>query len=208
MAEKLQVEIRESLGKRNTRRLRATGQIPGILYGHGEDNVCLSVPDTAMLSLVMHGQRMVNLSGGVDESAFIREVQWDTWGTKVTHVDFTRISADEKVQVQVAIELRGEAPGAKEGGVVEHLIHELQVECAADSIPEKIQVSINTLKLHDLIKVGDLDLPDRVVVLDDPGSTVVQCVEPTEELEEEGAAAAAGEPEVIGAKEEEKEGEG
>lgn len=208
MAEKLQVEIRESLGKRNTRRLRASGQIPGILYGHGEDNVCLSVPDATLLSLVMNGQRLVNLTGAVDESAFIREVQWDIWGTKVTHVDFTRISADEKIQMQVAVELRGEAPGAREGGVVEHLLHQLQIECPADSIPGKVQVSINSLKLHESIKVGDLDLPDRVVVLDDADKTVVQCVEPTEEREEEVGGAVAGEPEVIGAKPEEKEGEG
>ena len=209
MAEKLQVEIRESLGKRNTRRLRATGRTPGILYGHGEDNVCLTVPGKELISLVMHGQRLVNLTGAVDESAFIREVQWDTWGDVVTHVDFTRISAGEKVQVQVAVELRGEAPGAKEGGVVEHLLHEVQIECPVDSIPEKIQVSINSLKLLDSIKVGDLDVPDRVIVLDDPGQTVVQCVEPAEEFEEEAAEAGTDEPEVIGAKEEdEKEGEG
>ncbi|HYW81396.1 MAG TPA: 50S ribosomal protein L25 [Thermoguttaceae bacterium] len=208
MAEKLQVEIRETLGKRNTRRLRATGQIPGILYGHGERNVCVSVPDTELLSMVMHGQRLVALTGAVDESAFIREVQWDTWGTKVTHVDFTRISAGEKVNVQVAIELRGEAPGAKEGGVVEHLTHELQVECPAGSIPEKISVSINNLNLHDSIKVEELELAEGVVVLDDPSTTIVHCIEPIEVPEEEELGeAAAGEPEVIGAKEE-TEGEG
>jgi len=205
MAEKLQVEIRESLGKRNTRRLRATGQTPGILYGHGEQNVCLTVPGKELLALVMHGQRLVNLTGAVDESAFIREVQWDTWGTQVTHVDFTRISADEKVQMQVAVELRGEAPGVKDGGVVEHSVHELQIECPAGSIPEKLQVSINGLSLNESIKVGDIELPESVVVLDDPGKTVVQCVEPTEVVEEEAAEAAPGEPEVIGAKEEETE---
>ncbi|KKM60578.1 hypothetical protein LCGC14_1540450, partial [marine sediment metagenome] len=92
MAEKLEVEIRESLGKRNTRRLRGAGKTPGILYGHGEQNVCVSVPSNTLDSLVMHGSRLVNLTGAVDESVFIRDVQWDTWGTKVTHVDFTRIS--------------------------------------------------------------------------------------------------------------------
>jgi len=206
MAEKLQVKIRESLGKRNTRRLRATGQIPAILYGHKQESVCLSIPDAELTSLVTHGQRLVNLTGAVDESAFIREVQWDTWGTQVTHVDLTRISADEKVQIQVAVEMRGEAPGAKEGGVVEQLVHELQVECPANAIPEKIQVSINHLQLHDTIKVEDLELPARVAVLDDPHQTVVHCVEPTEEVEVEPSEAVAGEPEVIGAKEEEGEG--
>jgi large subunit ribosomal protein L25 len=204
MAEKLQVEIRESLGKRNTRRLRATGQTPGILYGHGEECVCLTVPAKTILSLVMHGQRLVNLTGAVDESAFIREIQWDTWGDVVTHVDFTRISADEKVQMQVMVELRGEAAGIKSGGIVEHLVHQLQIECPANAIPEKIQVRIKGLELNESIKVADIEAPDRVVILDDPGKTVVQCVEPTEELEEELGEAGAGEPKVIGAKEEDE----
>ena len=168
----------------------------------------MTVPAKSILSLVMHGQRLVNLTGAVDESAFIREVQWDTWGDAITHVDFTRISADEKVQVQVTVELRGEAPGVKEGGIIEHLLHQLQIECPANAIPEKIQVRLKTLNLHESIKVGDLELPDLVVVLDDPGKTIVQCVEPVEELEDEVGEAGVGEPEVIGAKEEDEKKEG
>ena len=82
-----------------------------------------------------HGSRLVDLTGAVSESAFIRELQWDTWGTSVVHVDFTRISADELVKVVVAIELRGEAPGVKEGGVVDQLVHQIEVECPAGASP-------------------------------------------------------------------------
>jgi len=205
MAEKLQVEIRETLGKRSTRRLRDSGKTPGIVYGHGRQNVCVSVPSSILDSLVMHGSRLVNLTGAVDEPAFIRDVQWDTWGTKVTHVDFTRISEHEKDEVEVKIELRGEAPGVKDGGVVEHLIHEIPIECPASVIPEKLQVSINSLDLLGTIKVEDLQLPEGANVLISPASVVAQCVEPTVAPEEEPAEAIPGEPEVIGAKEEEKE---
>ena len=83
-----------------------------------------------------HGSRLVDLTGAVSESAFIRELQWDTYGTHVVHVDFTRISADELVKVHLTIELRGEAPGVKEGGVVDQLIHHVEVECPAGNIPE------------------------------------------------------------------------
>ena len=202
MAEELTVEVRESLGKRNTRRLRRGGMTPAVLYGHGQDNVCLSVPADEMQSLVAHGSRLVMLIGRVNESAFVREVQWDTWGTHVTHVDFARISAHEKVQVQVPIELRGEAPGVKEGGIVEHLVHEVEIECPAAEIPEKLRVSINALKLHDSITIADLDLPPGAVILDDATAVVVHCIEPVEApTEAEGAEA--GEPEVIGAKDKE-----
>ena len=201
MAEELNVELRKTRGKGHTKRLRIGGRTPGVLYGHGQENVPLSVPTAGLDALVARGSRLVALCGAVDESAFIREVQWDTWGTHVTHVDFTRISADEKVQVTVAVELRGEAPGLREGGVIEHLIRELPVECPAGKIPERIRVSINELNLHDSITIGQMELPEETVVEGDTSRVVVQCVEPVEELDEDLAEAVPGEPTVIGAKE-------
>lgn len=199
----MKVEVRESRGKRNTRRMRRSGKVPGVLYGHGEENVCLTVAADQLDALVQHGSRLVSLRGAVNESAFIREVQWDTWGTHVLHVDFTRISEHEKVQVQIAVELRGEAPGVKEGGVVEQLVHKVELDCPASAIPEKLAVNINHLKLGESIKIADLELPRGADVLDSLEAVVVQCVEPAAAPEEEVAEAVPGEPEVIGAKEEE-----
>ena len=205
MAEELKVEVREARGKRNARRLRHAGGIPGVLYGHGKENVSLSVPADALDHLVQHGSRLVALTGGVSESAFIREVQWDTWGTHVLHVDFTRISEHEKVKVRVLIELRGEAPGAKEGGVVEQLIHDVQLDCPASAIPEKLDVNINHLKLGDSVLLASLELPEGAIALDSADAVVVQCVEPTIMPEEEEIGeAVAGEPEVIGEDKEEE----
>jgi large subunit ribosomal protein L25 len=208
MAEKLKVQLRESLGKRNTRRLRKAGRIPGILYGHGKKNVCLEVPAEELDALVHHGHRLVTLTGAARGSAFIRDLQWDVWGTHVLHVDFTRIKADEKVEVDVSIELRGEAPGIKEGGVVEQLLHGLSIECPASAIPEKLEVNINSLNLDDSITAAELELPDKAQVIGDAEQVVVHCVVPVEAPAEEAAEEVSAEPEVIGEdKEKEEEGE-
>ena len=207
MAEQLQVTARDSGGKHINRRLRGDGNTPAVLYGHGLESVCLAVSTDALETALRHGSRLVSLAGAVNESAFIRDLQWDTYGMHVLHVDFTRISADELVRVQLAVELRGESPGVKDGGVVEQLIHEVQVECPAGAIPEKLYVNINQLKLNDLITLGQLEIPEKTKVFGDPEALVVHCIIPVEkpEMDEGGAVA---EPEVIGAKKEEESEEG
>lgn len=207
MAEVLNVALRETRGKHENRRLRNGGAIPAVLYGHGEETVCLSVPAHEIEVAVHHGSRLVELSGAISEQAFIRELQWDTWGANVLHVDFTRISAHEKVQVEVTLELRGEAPGLKEGGVVEQLAHRIEIECEAGDIPDRLDVNINQLNLHDSITAGELELSSTASILCEPDRVIVQCVEPAAVPEEEEAEPAEGvEPEVIGRKPEEEEG--
>jgi large subunit ribosomal protein L25 len=207
MAHELNVELRETRGKRNARRQRVAGRLPAVLYGHGLASVSLSVPAEMLESAIRHGARLVKLTGAVEEQAFLREVQWNTWGTHVVHVDFTRVSEHEKVRVNVAVEIRGEAPGLKAGGVLKHLVHEVEIECEATAIPDKISISVNQLKLGDSITIATMALPAGVVVLDDPEAIVVECVEPVEEAEEEAAAPGEVEPEVIGRKKEEEEEE-
>jgi large subunit ribosomal protein L25 len=203
MAEELSVEKRDPQGKLRNRRLRKSGRVPAVLYGHGEENVSLSVPVEDIETVVRRGSRLVNLTGAVNESAFIRELQWDTWGTRVLHVDFTRISADESVEVEVAVELRGEAPGVREGGIVEQLIHQVALVCRAASIPDKIWVNVNALKLGGEILLADLDLPEGVAIVGATDEVVVHCIAPVE-VPEEAPPAEAAEPEVIGAKEREE----
>jgi large subunit ribosomal protein L25 len=203
MADELHVELRNLHGKRNSRRLRRTGLVPAILYGHGLECVSLAVQVGKLETVLRHGSRLVNLVGAANESAFVRELQWDTFGTHVLHVDLTRISAHEKVEVQVTIELRGEAPGVREGGMVSQLIHQVSIECPAGSIPDKLLVNINHLALEQAIKVSELKLPEGAVMLGDPEAVVVQCMIPVE-VSDEAAEAVPGEPEVIGAKKEEE----
>jgi len=207
MAEVLHVQLRETRGKRNARRERRAGRLPAILYGHGQESVSLSVSAEEMESALRRGARLVKLTGVVEEQAFVRELQWDTWGKHVLHVDLTRVSEHEKVRVVVAVDLRGEARGMKQGGVVKQLIHELEIECEATAIPERIHVNINPLGLGDKIAVAQMELPASVVALADPESVVVECHEPVIVEEEAPAEAAEAEPEVIGRKKEEEEAE-
>lgn len=204
MSDQIVTIARSKGGKHSNRRLRFSGQTPAVLYGHGQENVCLSVPSDALAAALRHGGRLVGLTGAVTESAFIRDLQWDTFGTHVLHVDFTRISADELVKVNLTVELRGQAPGVNEGGVVEQLVHEVQIECPAGSIPEKLFINVNHLKLEDKITLAQIELPAKSKAFGDPDAVVVQCIVPVEKPEE-GAEGAVVEPEVIGAKKEEEE---
>ena len=205
MAEVIEVKLRKDRGKRNARRLRRAGGVPGVLYGHGQETVSLSFSAESMETAIRHGRRVVSLTGDVTQRAFIRECQWDTWGARVLHVDLTRVSEHEKVEVQVAVELRGEAPGVRQGGVLKHVIHQVQVTCEATAIPEKVHANVNHLELGGVITVADLETPEGVNVDLDPEAVVVQCVEVVEEAEEVAGEAAEAEPEVIGRKKEEEE---
>lgn len=205
----LNVELREAQGKRFNRRLRAAGKIPAILYGHREKCVPLSISAEMLGSALRHGNRFVQLAGAVREKALIKECQWDTWGKQVLHVDLTRVSEHEKIRVTVALELRGEAPGAKEGGAVKHQLHEIELECEAASVPEKIEVNINHLELGQAIHVADLAFPAGCAALTDSALLVVSCLEAIETSEGEGEQASAdgSEPEIIGRKKEDAEEE-
>jgi large subunit ribosomal protein L25 len=202
----LTVKKRETRGKRHARRQRAAGSVPAILYGHGEQCVSLTVKAAELAAALRHGAQVVDLQGELNEQALIKEVQWDTFASEVLHVDFNRVSAGERVTVTVGIELRGVAPGANAGGVVEQVTHELEIECPAMSIPDKLEVNINQLQLGQTRTVADLDIPEGTTVLVPEDTVVVQCFEPLPELEEEGAGLESAEPEIIGrAAEEESE---
>jgi large subunit ribosomal protein L25 len=136
-------------------------------------------------------------------------VQWDHLGKDVLHVDFTRVSADERIHVNVAIEIRGVAPGLSHGGVLDQPIHTLSIECPAISVPDSIRVNVNELQLDQAIYVRDLTVPPDVKVLTDADAIVVHVVAKQEEPVAAAAAApteaASAEPEIIGRKVAEEE---
>jgi large subunit ribosomal protein L25 len=205
MALQLAVESRNTQGKHRNRRLRQSGKIPGVLYGHGLECVPLSVAADVLTAAIRHGSRLVSLTGALNESAFIRDLQWNTWGTHIIHVDFTRISEHEIVEVRVPVELRGESPGVREGGVVVQHVHEVEIACPASVIPEKLAVNINHLMLNESILLSSLQVPEGAKVLAaDMEAIVVECIIPVEMPEEGAGEAVPGEPEVIGAKETEE----
>ena len=210
MSDAISVKKRDETGTLRMRRLRKSGHIPAILYGHGEESVALTLKTNEVEKMVRAGRHIVELTGDVSESALIKEVQWDAFGSDILHLDLARVDASESVEVTIAIDLRGVAPGTKAGGVVKHVMHEIEIRCPANKLPEHLEVSINDLELDGVITAGDIALPDAAELTCDPGDLVVTCVAPTvteEPTEEEAAAAAAAEPEVIGRKAEDEESE-
>ena len=161
MAEKLEVQFAATWGSAIRGGCDGRGASRPSCTAMAKQNVCLAIPADQVGKAVRHGGRLVNLTGAVTERAFIRDLQWDTFGLEVLHVDLTRVSEHEIVEVHVAIELRGEAPGAKAGGVIEHLIHEVAIPCEVTAIPEKLHANINHLNLGHKIKIGDLECRPR-----------------------------------------------
>jgi large subunit ribosomal protein L25 len=203
MHDVIEVQSREQRGKRHAKRLRQTGYLPGIAYGQEKEPTSVSVPKEALRAVMRHGGKLVQLAGAVTGSALIRELQWDAFGAEVLHVDFLRVSADQRIQVSVSVELRGDSPGVKQGGVVEQLIREVEIEVRASAIPDKLHVNINSLELHGSLAAKDIeDLPEGAKLLIDPQAHVVHCTTPVE-VEEEVPLAEAAEPELIGARAEE-----
>lgn len=206
MSDTLQVESRDLQGKRNSKRLRIAGKIPAVVYGHGQESVSIAVAADAMSAAIRHGSRVVQLQGAVTDSALIRELQYDPFGIEILHVDFTRVSAHERVHVKVPIQLKGQAQGAKEGGVVEHIIHEVEIECPVSAIPSKLVINVTDLKLDEEIMLSQIPLPEGVSLMNEDDQVAVHCVRQKEE--EEGVGGEGAEPELIRKeKGEEDEGE-
>jgi large subunit ribosomal protein L25 len=205
-------EPRQPKGTTGARRLRRQGLVPAVVYGHGEETLSISLPRAELVNAIRHGVRVIDLrAGNKEEKALIKDVQWDHLGKELLHVDFARVSMDERIVVSVPLELRGTAPGVNAGGVLDQPIHSVSVECLAISIPESIRVNIHELQIDSAIHVRDLVLPPGVKVMTDPDAIVVHVTAPVAEPEPAAAAAeapTAAEPEVIGRpKPEEEEAE-
>lgn len=211
MSEALEVETRKTLGKRANRRLRESGKLPAVLYGHQEPAVSLTLPLDRLNQVVRHGTKLVDLSGAASGQALLQHLHWDPFGKEVLHVDLLRVSAGDRVHVEVPIEMKGESPGGLGGGIVELLMHSVEIEVSPGSIPDKLHIHIGNLQIGDTLTLADIsDLPEGAEYLAELDAAVVHCLAPKgEEAEEEGAEAEIAEPEVIAKKraEEEEAGE-
>ncbi len=202
MAESIELvtQPRQDHGSRAARKLRRQGHVPAVVYGHGEGTASITVNGDALSNAIRHGARVVDLKTGNDlQKALIREVQWDHLGKELLHVDFSRVSKDERVVVPVPLHLRGQAPGVNAGGLLDQPLHTLEVECLAIAVPDHIRVNVGELQIGGVIHVRDLVLPEGVKAMGDPDAIVVHVKAP--EAEAAAAPAAAGEqaePEIIG----------
>jgi len=207
MADVLKASLRDSLGRQRSKRLRVQGLIPAELYGHGQPNAHLSLEAGEVRAAIKHGAHLVELKGAVNESALIREVQWDHYGIEVLHLDLARVSAEETVEVTLHVEIRGTAAGLKDGGVLQTILHDVKIRCPAGLIPDKLEAKVANLRLGGQFTAGDLELPAGASLITAADQVVVQCVTP---LDQEAAAAVPGEviePELIRKPKEAEEGE-
>lgn len=204
----LNAQAREGRGSRNAARVRATGRIPAVVYGHKEAVQSVSVPAEEIDAAIRHGSRVFSLTGdGTAQDVVIRELQWNHLGTEILHIDFLRVSKDERIEVEIPVELRGELPPGTEG-ILEHHLHTLHVECPALAQPERIRVNLADVTLDHPVKVKNLSLPEGVVALNEPEEIVVQVVRPRaeeEEVEEEEGTPV--QPELIAREKKAEEGE-
>lgn len=194
---------RQEKGSAAARKLRRSGRVPGVLYGHGQDVVMLAMPAEAVHRVLESGRHVVTLDlAGTPERALIKDVQFDPWGNDVLHVDFSRVAMDETVTIAVEIVPHGQPKVVLSGGVFEQPLHSLEVECKADHIPDEIRVEVGHLQIGEMIHVRDLELPEGVTASAEEDTIVFIVHEargeaPAAEVPPETEAASA-EPEVIG----------
>jgi large subunit ribosomal protein L25 len=191
----LAAQVRHSGGKGAARRMRRAGRIPAVTYGVGMQSTPISV-DALELYHVLHTgagtNAVISLSiEGRSQLVLAREIQRHPVRREILHVDFVTVQQDVKVDVDVPIMLEGEAPGAEAGGVVSQELYAARVSVLPLEVPEHVVCDISGLEIGDLRRLGDLQLPAGVELLDDPERTVVTVVaptaQPTPELEEAAA---------------------
>jgi large subunit ribosomal protein L25 len=209
----LNAQIREGTGTSAVRKLRDAGRIPAVVYGHGLDPLSLSIDGKEMTDLfrsVSIENTIIDLKveGGPKKpiKTLVREVQRHPFRDRILHLDFLQVSMKTAVTVEVPVVLEGTPIGVRnEGGILQHQVREVTISCLPGDIPEKIEVNVDDLAIHDSIHVGDLEI-EGVDVLSDDDVLVATVLPPTvmkeAEAEEVEEAAEAAEPEIVGTEKE------
>ena len=197
----LQVTPREAQGSRYTRRLRRAGVVPGIVYGAGGDCKTFQADARELARLLSSGAAVFDLQfDGEGIPVIVKDQQLHPVRGEVMHIDMLRVNLNETIQTTVLVEVHGaeEAPGVKEGGVLEQVTRELNIEALPGDIPEGLDVHVSGLEAAATLTLGEITAPDGVTFLDDPDETVIATITiptevPEEEIEEETELVAEGE---------------
>jgi large subunit ribosomal protein L25 len=181
---KLKVIPREDLGKQGSKRARAAGNIPAILYGEQQPNIALMI-DARELRLALStssGRNVIIqllIEGSETTRAVIREMERDPVNRHILHVDLQRISENKPVVMHIPVTLTGESPAVKEGrGILDHTMRQLEVRCLPRNIPQNIEVDVSSLEVRHAIHVYDISVPG-IEILDNPDRPVVEVLQPT-----------------------------
>jgi large subunit ribosomal protein L25 len=187
----LQAREREERGKNAARRLRASGMLPAVLYGASNEaggSTALAVPDRVVDYTLQHfGDNAlydIDLDGGTS-TARIVDVQRDPVSGRLVHVDFAPVNMRERIEVTVPLHLVGEAPGAEEGGVLQQVAYEIQIETLPGDIPQELTLDVSSLGMNENLTLADLQLPDVITLVSDPEEVAATVTAPTEITEED-----------------------
>lgn len=203
----LKAEIREQTGSKHAGKVRKSGRIPAVVYGHKQEPVAISLDAHSFIEGLHHGRRLMDVQiDKTKQKILVKDLQYDHLGKDIIHVDMVRVDVTERIKVEVPIELKGTAKGTHDGGIIEAHIDHLEVECRATDIPESIVVSVKDLGVGDALHASDVSLPEGVKLVSPPETLLVACrvvaeVKTTEEIEEQAPVA----PEVITEVKEEEE---
>lgn len=211
----LETQLREEKGKQLVKRLRTQGFIPAVVYKGGKDNLSLKLSGKDFLKVIgtkAGSNVIINLKIGKphkDKTVMIKEIQRNPVNRDILHIDFNEISLTETLKVKVRIDAKGEPIGVKEGGILERVIWEAEVECLPTQIPEKLEVDVSNLKIGDSVFVKNIIAPEGIKILQDPELIVMSLKPPFVEKVAEAvvAEAAPEEPELIKKKKEVEEEE-
>ncbi|MGB7295028.1 MAG: 50S ribosomal protein L25 [Candidatus Aminicenantales bacterium] len=204
----IKAEKRDAFGKNASRRLRKQGRIPAILYGEGTDSTPLILDKKDVIAILKSDSGENTIFKVAFDSkardAMFKDLQIHPGTDELIHADLIHISMDKPIRVNVSVELEGDPVGVKtEGGFVDFMTREVEIECLPKNIPEQITIDISGLHLHQSLKVGDIVAPEGVELISDPAMVVVLVAVPHKEeevakpAEEEVVAAEPTEPEVI-----------
>ncbi|MCS7228961.1 MAG: 50S ribosomal protein L25 [Candidatus Kryptonium sp.] len=175
----LNAEIRKP-GKSISNQLRRAGKIPGIYYAPGDEPLPIAVKETELKKLIYTTETHIiklKLDTGKEVQCILKDVEFDPVTDKPIHFDLYGLKAGAKITLEVPIVLVGKAPGVEKGGIIEHLLHTVEIECLSDAIPEHIEVDISNLDIGDSIHVRDLNIPG-VRILESELSVIVAVVPP------------------------------
>jgi large subunit ribosomal protein L25 len=198
----LEVSLRSAPGRKGAEHLRKNGKIPGVVYGLAKENLPIELGAKEAERAIHSGTHLVDIKlNGSVEHVLIQDVQYDHLQMAIEHVDFMRIDPTHKVRVKVPLDFRGTPKGAKEGGILEVQISELELEVLPLEIPDRIRFDVEHLELHGLVHAKEIPLPSGARLLSPPPDQILCQVRTVKEVTpEETAAAGPAEPEVIGKK--------
>ena len=178
---KLSISPREASNSRATRRLRRAGQVPGVLYGGGDEAVPFSVDERALRHALAAVGAVIELQlDGEATSAVLKDSHRHPVRGQTLHVDFLRVRLDVAIHAVVPLELIGgdDAPGTKEGGVLEHVTREINIEALPNDIPERLELDVSQMQINDTLVLSEVGVPAGVTILDDVDETVVATLTP------------------------------